>query len=123
MGAYASGVIIGAHVILYSRDADADRAFLRDVLRFANVDAGDGWLIFALPPTELAVHPTEAEQAFELYLLCDDVEATVADLTSKGVETTGPVADRGWGLLTGVRLPGGGEVGLYQPRHPTAHGS
>jgi catechol 2,3-dioxygenase-like lactoylglutathione lyase family enzyme len=123
MGAYASVVINGAHVILYSRDAEADRAFLRDVLGLPNVDAGDGWLIFALPPSELAVHPTEAEQTFELYLLCDDVEATVADLESKGVETTGPAMDRGWGLLTGLRLPGGGEVGLYQPRHPTAHAS
>jgi len=116
-------VINGAHVIVYSRDAEADRAFLRDVLGFSSVDAGDGWLIFALPPSELAVHPTDAEQVIELYLLCDDIEATVADLTGKGVETTGPVVDRGWGLLTGVRLPGGGEVGLYEPRHPTAYGS
>jgi catechol 2,3-dioxygenase-like lactoylglutathione lyase family enzyme len=123
MGAYAPDMINGAHVILYSRDAEADRAFLRDVLGLANVDAGDGWLIFALPPTELAAHPTEGEQSFELYLLCDDVEATIADLTAKGVETTGPVADRGWGLLSGIRLPGGGEVGLYEPRHPTVHGS
>jgi catechol 2,3-dioxygenase-like lactoylglutathione lyase family enzyme len=122
-GAYASAVINGAHVILYSRDAEADRAFLRDVLGFSSVDAGDGWLIFALPPSELALHPTDAEQTYELYLLCDDVEATVADLSRKGVETTGPVMDRGWGLLTGLRLPGGGEVGLYEPRHPTAHGS
>jgi catechol 2,3-dioxygenase-like lactoylglutathione lyase family enzyme len=121
--AYASPVINGAHVILYSRDAEADRAFLRDVLGFSSVDAGDGWLIFALPPSELALHPTDAEQTYELYLLCDDVEATVADLSRKGVETTGPVMDRGWGLLTGLRLPGGGEVGLYEPRHPTAHGS
>jgi len=120
---YASVVISGAHVILYSRDAEADRAFLRDVLGFPNVDAGDGWLIFALPPSELAVHPTNGAQMFELYLLCDDVEETVAELTGKGVETTGPVADRGWGMLTGVRLPGGGEVGLYEPDHPTAHSS
>src|SRR4029078_7030511 len=116
-------VISGAHVILYSRDAEADRAFLQDVLGFPNVDAGDGWLIFALPPTELAVHPTDGEQAYELYLLCDDVEGTVSELTNKGVETTGPVADRGWGRLTGVRLPGVGRVGLYEPRHPTAHDS
>jgi catechol 2,3-dioxygenase-like lactoylglutathione lyase family enzyme len=120
---YASAVINGAHVILSSRDAEADRAFLRDVLGFSNVDAGDGWLIFALPPSELAVHPTEGEQTYELYLLCDDLEGTVAELTGKGVETTGPVADRGWGRLTGIRLPGGGQVGLYEPRHPTAHGS
>ena len=123
MGAYASAMINGAHVILYSRDAEADRAFLHDVLEFPNVDAGDGWLIFALPPSELAVHPTEAEQVFELYLLCDDVRATVAELKGKGIETTGPVMDRGWGLLTGFRLPGGGEVGLYEPRHPTAQGA
>jgi catechol 2,3-dioxygenase-like lactoylglutathione lyase family enzyme len=115
-------VISGAHVILYSRDADADRVFLRDVLGFPHVDAGDGWLIFALPPTELAVHPTDGEDASELYLLCDDVEATVRDLEAKGVAFTGPVADRGWGRVTAVRLPGGGEVGLYEPRHPLAHG-
>jgi catechol 2,3-dioxygenase-like lactoylglutathione lyase family enzyme len=115
-------VISGAHVILYSRDADADRTFLRDVLGFPHVDAGDGWLIFALPPTELAVHPTDGEDARELYLLCDDVEAMVGDLEAKGVAFTGPVVDRGWGRVTAVRLPGGGEIGLYEPRHPVAHG-
>jgi catechol 2,3-dioxygenase-like lactoylglutathione lyase family enzyme len=115
-------MINGAHVILYSRDAEADRAFLKDVLGFPHVDAGDGWLIFALPPTELAVHPTDAEDSSELYLLCDDVEATVRDLEAKGVSFTSPVADRGWGRVTTVRLPGGGEAGLYEPRHPLAHG-
>jgi len=114
-------MITGAHVILSSTDPDADRAFLRDVLRFPHVDAGRGWLIFALPPAEVAVHPAETSGAHELYLMCDDVEATVAELTAKGVEFTGPVSDQGWGRLTGIRLPGGGEVGLYEPRHPVPH--
>jgi catechol 2,3-dioxygenase-like lactoylglutathione lyase family enzyme len=121
--AYASPVINGAHVILYSRDADADRAFLRDVLGFSHVDAGGGWLIFALPPSETAVHPTDGEQRLELYLLCDDVEATMHELEERGVEFTSPVRDERWGRVTSVRLPGGAEVGLYEPRHPTAHGS
>ena len=116
-------MIDGAHVILYSRDADADRAFLRDVLGFASVDAGEGWLIFALPPAEAAVHPTDGAEGCELYLMCDDIESTVRELSDRGAELTGPVAARGWGLLTGVRLPGGGQIGLYQPRHPRAHGS
>ncbi|GIG69953.1 VOC family protein [Phytomonospora endophytica] len=113
-------MITGAHVIVHSTDAEADRAFLRDVLRFPHVDAGGGWLIFALPPGEVAVHPAEGA-SHELFLMCDDVEATVTDLTAKGVAFTGPVTDQGWGLLTGIRLPGGGEVGLYQPRHPVPH--
>ena len=114
-------MITGAHVIISSTDPEADRAFLRDVLRFPHVDAGDGWLIFALPPAEVAVHPAEASGRHELYLMCDDVEATVAELGGKGIEFTGPVSDQGWGRLTGIRLPGGGEVGLYQPRHPVPH--
>jgi catechol 2,3-dioxygenase-like lactoylglutathione lyase family enzyme len=111
-------VITGAHVIVYSRDADADRAFFRDVLGFPSVDAGGGWLIFALPPAELAVHPAEAGGRHELYLMCDQIEATVADLQAKGVEFTSPVSDEGFGLLTSLKLPGGGELGLYEPRHP-----
>jgi len=99
-------MINGAHIIIYSRDAEADRQFLRDVLDFAPVDAGDGWLVFKLPPAEVAVHPTDGGGVHELYLLCDDVEATVAD--------------QGWGLLVPIVLPGGGQLGLYQPRHPTA---
>jgi hypothetical protein len=113
-------MINGAHLIIYSRDADADRQFLREVLDFSPVDAGDGWLVFKLPPAELAVHPTEGDGVHEMYLLCDDVEATVAALTAKGAQFAGPVADRGWGLLVSIVLPGGGQLGLYEPRHPTA---
>ncbi|MEV0646666.1 VOC family protein [Phytomonospora sp. NPDC050363] len=112
-------MITGAHVIVHSSDAEADRVFLRDVLGFGHVDAGDGWLIFALPPAEVAVHPAAESGRHELYLMCDDVAATVAELRGKGVEFTGDITDQGWGRLTGVRLPGGGEVGLYEPRHPT----
>jgi hypothetical protein len=113
-------MIRGAHVILYSSDADADRAFLRDVLDLPNVDAGGGWLIFRLPPSEVAVHPAEASGAAELYLVCDDVEETVADLGGRGVVFEGPVSDQGWGRLVTIRLPGGGKLGLYEARHPTA---
>jgi catechol 2,3-dioxygenase-like lactoylglutathione lyase family enzyme len=112
-------VITGVHAIVYTQDAEADRAFMRDVLGFPSVDAGGGWLIFALPPAELAAHPTEGAPHHELYLMCDDVEATVAELEAKGVELTGPVTDQGFGRLTSIRLPGGGELGLYEPRHPT----
>lgn len=114
-------MIIGSHVILYSRDAEADRAFLRDVLEYPHVDAGGGWLIFRLPPAEIAVHPTEdGPERHEFFLVCDDVEATISELTAKGVQFSKPVSDEGWGLMCSLRLPGGGEVGLYQPRHPTA---
>jgi catechol 2,3-dioxygenase-like lactoylglutathione lyase family enzyme len=112
--------ITGAHTILYAHDADAARAFLRDVLDLPHVDAGGGWLIFRLPPAEVAVHPADTSGAVELYLVCDDVEATVADLTGRGVEFESPVSDQGWGLLTTIRLPGGGRLGLYEARHPTA---
>lgn len=112
-------MINGIHAIVYSRDAERARAFFRDTLRFSSIDAGHGWLIFALPPAELAAHPAEDHGRHELYLMCDDVHATVAELKSKGVEFTGPVSDQGWGLLTRLRIPGGGEMGLYQPRHPT----
>ncbi|CAN5302555.1 hypothetical protein BH20ACT24_BH20ACT24_19470 [soil metagenome] len=114
-------MITGAHLILYSKDPESDRDFIRDVLEYTHVDAGDGWLIFKAPPTEVAVHPTEGPERTELYLLCDDVEATVAELRARGAEFAGPVRDEGWGLLTTIRLPGGGELGLYQPGHPTAH--
>jgi catechol 2,3-dioxygenase-like lactoylglutathione lyase family enzyme len=114
-------VITGAHAIVYSTDADADRAFFRDVLGFPSVDAGGGWLIFALPPAELAAHPADAGGRHELYLMCDEIEATVADLQAKGVEFTAPVSDEGFGLLTSLKLPGGGELGLYEPRHPIPH--
>jgi hypothetical protein len=111
-------MISGAHIIIYSRDADADRAFIRDVLEYPHVDAGGGWLIFKLPPAEVAVHPAETP-SHELYLMCDDVSATVESLAARGV-ACGPVSDQGWGLLTSIRLPGGGDVGLYEPRHPRA---
>jgi catechol 2,3-dioxygenase-like lactoylglutathione lyase family enzyme len=114
-------MITGAHAIVYSEDADADRAFFRDVLGFPSVDAGGGWLIFALPPAELAAHPADAGGRHELYLMCDEIEATVAQLEAKGVEFTRPVSDEGFGLLTSLKLPGGGELGLYEPRHPIPH--
>jgi catechol 2,3-dioxygenase-like lactoylglutathione lyase family enzyme len=111
-------MITGAHAIIYSEDADAVRAFMRDVLEFPAVDAGGGWLIFALPPAELAAHPADASGRHQLYLMCDDVHATVDELKTKGVEFTEPVSDQGFGLMTALRLPGGGELGLYEPRHP-----
>jgi len=113
-------VIRGAHVILYSTDADADRAFLADLLRLPTADAGGGWTVLQLPPGEVAVHPAESSGAVELYLVCDDVEQTVAELTGRGVSFDGPVSDQGWGRLTTIRLPGGGRLGLYEARHPTA---
>jgi catechol 2,3-dioxygenase-like lactoylglutathione lyase family enzyme len=113
-------VIDGSHVILYSRDPEADRAFFADVLGLAHVDAGGGWLIFELPPAELAVHPSEGSAAHELYVMCDDIEATMRDLSGKGVEFTQGISDERWGRRTRFRLPGGGEVGMYEPRHPRA---
>jgi predicted enzyme related to lactoylglutathione lyase len=112
-------VITGAHAVMFTQDAGALRAFLRDVLGLSWIDAGGGWLIFALPPAEVAAHPTDHDPSIELYLMCDDVEATVAELERKGVELTRPVSDEGWGLVTAMRVPGGGELGLYEPRHPT----
>ena len=113
-------MIRGAHVILYSTDADADRAFLRDLLDLPAVDAGGGWLILQLPPAEVAVHPADTSGATELYLVCDDIEETVADLERRGVAVDGPVTDQGWGRLATVPLPGGGRIGVYEARHPTA---
>ena len=110
-------MINGAHSIIYSKDPESDRAFLRDVLRFPNVDVGDGWLIFGLPPSEVAVHPSEKNDVHEFYLMCADIQAFVAEM-KKRKATCGPVMDRGWGLLTQVSLPGGGKLGVYQPRHP-----
>ncbi|MGH2401615.1 MAG: VOC family protein [Candidatus Limnocylindria bacterium] len=109
-------MITGMHAILYSTDADATRAFLRDVLELSWVDRGDGWLIFAMPPAELAAHPANAPR-HELFLLCDDVHVTVEALKAKGVEVTAPISDEGWGLLTAIAVPGAGSIGLYQPRH------
>jgi catechol 2,3-dioxygenase-like lactoylglutathione lyase family enzyme len=118
-------VITSSHVIIYADDADAARAFFRDTLGLPNVDAHGGWLIFKLPPAELGIHPAARGAApsghHELYLMCDDVEATVTDLEGKGVEFTSPVSDQGFGLVATLRIPGGGEIGLYQPKHPTAY--
>jgi predicted enzyme related to lactoylglutathione lyase len=113
-------VITGAHTIVYATDADAARAFFRDVLEWSNVDAGQGWLIFKAPPAELAVHPA-GEPRHELYLMCDDIDKTVAELTAKGVVFTSEVTDAGWGRLTSFEVPGAGTLGLYEPRHPTAN--
>jgi catechol 2,3-dioxygenase-like lactoylglutathione lyase family enzyme len=110
-------VITGAHVIVYTRDAEADRAFFRDALGFDSVDAGGGWLIFKLPPAELAAHPHETGGRHELFLMCDDVRTTVAELEAGGVEIIRDVTEQSFGLMTAIRLPGGGELGLYEPRH------
>jgi hypothetical protein len=112
----AANMIIGAHSIIYSRDPDADRAFLRDVLELASVDAGGGWLIFGLPPAEVAVHPSEENDRHELYLICDDVNAFIGAMGTRNV-TCSPVHEERWGLLTRVTLPGGGKLGVYEPRH------
>ena len=112
--------IMGMHALVYAKQHEDVRAFFKDVLGWRNVDAGRGWLIFAAPPTELAVHPAEDEEGHELYLMCDDIDGTIADLKKKGVSTTGPVKDQGWGLVTAIRMPGGGTLGLYEPKHPMA---
>src|SRR5918911_3829089 len=112
-------MITGAHALIYTPQAESVRAFFRDVLGFSSVDAGHGWLIFALPPAEMGIHPAEGS-SHELYLMCDDIRATVAELSAKGVEFSRPVSDEGFGLVTAIKLPGGGELGLYEPRHPTA---
>jgi Glyoxalase/Bleomycin resistance protein/Dioxygenase superfamily len=116
-------MITGIHGIIFSKDADALRAFLRDVLEFPSVDAGESWLIFALPPAELAAHPADEAGHHELYLMCDDVQTTVDELKRKGVEFNRSISDEGFGLLTAIKLPGGGELGLYEPRHPTPNPS
>lgn len=108
--------IIGAHSILYSKDAEADRAFLRDVLGFPNVDVGGGWLIFGLPPAEVAVHPGDVGASEEFYLMVDDVEAFVAEMKAHGRETTA-LTTQPYGIMTSVRLPSGHELGVYQPTH------
>jgi catechol 2,3-dioxygenase-like lactoylglutathione lyase family enzyme len=113
-------VINGSHVILFSNDADADRRFFAEVLRLPNVDAGGGWLIFELPPAELAMHPAEGPASHELYFMCDDVDATITELRALGVEFTQEITEERWGRLTRFRLPGGSEVGMYETRHPRA---
>src|SRR2546423_8868989 len=115
-------MITGVHALIFNRDADAVRAFFRDVLGFPSVDVGGGWLIFALPPAELGVHPIDASQSgrHELYLMCDDIHKTVDELKTKGVEFPKGIEDQGFGLMTSFTIPGGAEIALYQPRHPTA---
>jgi catechol 2,3-dioxygenase-like lactoylglutathione lyase family enzyme len=112
-------MITGAHVVLYSKDAKADREFFRDVLGLKNVDAGHDWLIFALPPSEAAVHPAERNDQCELYLMSNDLDADIAQLVKKDVVFEEPHLER-WGKITRIRLPGGRKLGLYQPSHPTA---
>jgi catechol 2,3-dioxygenase-like lactoylglutathione lyase family enzyme len=111
--------IIGMHALMYSKKDEETRRFFRDVLGFPSVDAGHGWLIFAAPPTELAIHPTEEDEHHELYLMCDDIEATVADLHAKGVQTQ-PIQEQRWGRSTQLSLPSGERLGLYEPRHQMA---
>ncbi|MBM7567849.1 VOC family protein [Paenibacillus sacheonensis] len=113
-------MINAAHIILYSTDAEADRTFIQEVLGLAGVDAGGGWLIYKLPPAEIAVHPTEGPSKHEFYFMCDDIEATLKELTAKGVTISQPVSDQRWGLLASIKLPSGADLPLYQPLHPTA---
>jgi catechol 2,3-dioxygenase-like lactoylglutathione lyase family enzyme len=122
MGTEVQFMIFGAHIIVYSKDAEADRAFFRDVLGFKSVDAGHGWLIFSLPPAEAAFHPDEnpgENDRHELYLMCDDLKAEMSALKRKGVAYSDVHRER-WGSITRIKLPGGGQIGLYQPKHPTA---
>ena len=112
-------MITGVHAIVFSPEAERVRAFFTDVLGLSSVDAGGGWPIFALPPAELAVHPADGAGRHELYLMCDNIDDTLAELRAKGVEVAREVSDRGWGLLAAVRLPDGGELSVYQPRHPS----
>jgi hypothetical protein len=118
-------MINGAHVIIYSTDAEKDRAILRDVLKLPSVDVGDGWLIFGLPPAEVAVHPSTKNDVHEFYLMCADIKAFTDAMRGRGVDC-GPLEDQGWGILSQMKLPGGGKLGVYQPRHarpPTVGGS
>jgi hypothetical protein len=110
-------MITGAHSIIYSSDPEADRSFFRDVLKLTNVDVGRGWLIFGLPPSELAVHPVEGSTAHELYLMCDDINGFVKKMAEQNIKCDEP-QDQGWGILSQLTLPGGGKLGVYQPRHP-----
>src|ERR1700733_2769626 len=112
-------MITGVHAIVFSPEAEKVRAFVKDVLGLRSVDAGGGWLIFPLPPAELAVHPADGDGRHELYLMCDDIQATLAELSGKGVEVAQEGSDQGWGLLASGRLPDGGELAVYEPRHPS----
>jgi catechol 2,3-dioxygenase-like lactoylglutathione lyase family enzyme len=112
-------VITGVHAIVFSAEAERVRAFLADVLGMDSVDAGGGWPIFALPPAELAVHPSDGESSHQLFLMCDDIRATLAELKAKGADVSDEVTDENWGLLSAIRLPDGSELPIYQPRHPS----
>jgi catechol 2,3-dioxygenase-like lactoylglutathione lyase family enzyme len=112
-------VITGVHAIVFSPEAEKVRAFFKDLLSLPSVDAGGGWLIFALPPAEVAVHPTDGNGHHELYLMCDDIQATLAELRGKGVEVAREATDQGWGLVAAIRLPDGSEFPIYEPRHPS----
>ena len=113
-------MIQGIHAIIYSKKAEELRRFLSDELEWRSVDAGEGWLIFALPPAEMGIHPTEEEGHHELFLMCTEINGTVEQLKGKGVKIKSPISDRGWGLVTKLELPSGDEIALYQPKHPTA---
>jgi predicted enzyme related to lactoylglutathione lyase len=113
-------MITGVHALIYTKQAEEVRAFFRDVLEWKTVDAGHGWLIFGMPPAELGVHPADDTPYHELYLMCDDIHGTLASLRSRGVEISTEASDQGWGIVAGIRLPGGSEIGIYEPRHPTA---
>jgi hypothetical protein len=113
-------MIFGVHAMLYSRDATATRAFIRDALGFHSVDAGEGWLIFALPPAEMGIHPSDEEVGPELYLLCDVLDSTIAQLEQHGAKRKGPTHDAAWGRVTTIEIPGEVAVGIYEPRHPLA---
>jgi predicted enzyme related to lactoylglutathione lyase len=115
-------MITGVHSIIYNRQADKLRTFFRDVLSFPFVDAGHDWLIFALPPGELGIHPTREDGSHELYLMCDNLETTLAELQAKGVEVSGEISEQSWGRLAAIKVPGDDILRLYEPRHPTATG-
>ena len=111
-------MFIGVHSLIFTKDAEAARAFFRDVLEFPWVNAGDGWLVFALPPTEVGLHPEDGDRDHELHLLCDDIHATVAKLQAKGVKLIQPIREEVWGIATAIEIPGGAWIGIYQPKHP-----
>ena len=111
-------MINGAHVVMYTKDPEADRGFFRDVLKFPSVDAGHGWLIFAMPPLEAAFHDSETSNQHELYLMCEDIMTTLQDLKSKNVKVS-DVTEQRWGKLAAITLPGGGKIGIYEPKHPS----
>ncbi len=115
-------MITGCHVMVFTRDADADRAFLRDILKLPSVDAGEGWLIFALPPGEVAFHPADKNNFHELYFMCENLAGSIEELETRGVICEAP-AEQSWGITTAIPLPGGGHIKLYQPKHPSPLGN